>query len=234
MYRSKINYFTGVVLIAILFLVQSCFTKSGIKNNVTGVKIVVLGSSTAAGTGPKNIKNAWVNRYRTYLKKQNPQNEVINLAVGGYTTYHLLPTDSKASKNRPAPDPEHNIIKALSLHPDIIIINLPSNDAAYGYSVTEQINNYKLITKPAKDLKIPVFVTTPQGRNMSKEKLEIQFALKDSTYAMFGNRTIDFWNISATSTGNINPVYDSGDGIHLNDAGHKLLFEEVVRKVLLR
>ena len=86
--------------------------------------------------------------------------------------------------------------------------------------------------EPANELKIPVYVTTPQGRNMSKEKLQIQFALKDSTYAMFGNKTIDFWTISATEDGKINPKYNSGDGVHLNDEGHALLFEEIVKKII--
>src|SRR5690349_20917968 len=37
-----------------------------IDHNAPGV-IVVIGSSTAAGTGPKDPKNAWVERYRAYL-----------------------------------------------------------------------------------------------------------------------------------------------------------------------
>ena len=220
------------MILAISLLLQSCFIKSTGRNHLYPVKVVVLGSSTAAGTGPKNIKNAWVNRYRDYLIKKDTANKVINLAVGGYTTYHLLPTGTIVPPNRPKPDPEHNITKAVTYKPDIIIINLPSNDAAYGYSVTEQLNNYRKIVKPANELKIPVYVTTPQGRNMSKEKLQIQFALKDSTYAIFGDKTIDFWHISATETGNINPKYNSGDGVHLNDEAHGLLFKEIVKQII--
>ena len=230
---KKINTdrFFLLMILAISLLLQSCFIKPTGRNHSNPVKVVVLGSSTAAGTGPKNIKNAWVNRYRDYLVKKDTANKVINLAVGGYTTYHLLPTGTVVPENRPKPDPEHNITKAISYKPDIIIINLPSNDAAYGYSVNEQLNNYRTIVKPAGELNIPVYVTTPQGRNMSKEKLQIQFALKDSTYAMFGDKTIDFWTISATGDGKINPKYNSGDGVHLNDEGHRLLFEEVLKNI---
>jgi len=233
--KHKNNNTALLTLVTIsIFLLQSCFTKSVLDYHSKPVKIVILGSSTAAGTGPKNIKNAWVNRYRNYLQSLNHDNEVINLAVGGYTTYHLLPTETAISPKRPKPDPQHNITKALTYDPDIIIINLPSNDAAYGYSVNEQIDNYKKICRPAYSLNIPIYVTTPQGRNMSKEKLQIQFALKDSTYAIFRNKTIDFWTISALEDGSINHVYNSGDGVHLNDKGHKLLFEEVRKSVILK
>ncbi len=64
--------------------------------------------------------------------------------------------------------------------------------------------------------------------------MKIQFALKDSTYALFGDKTIDFWTISALKNGSINPVYNSGDGVHLNDEGHRLLFEEVRKKIILK
>ena len=230
--KNKSYFILLFLIFSTLFFIYSCTTQSVKNDHLYPVKVVVLGSSTAAGTGPKNINNAWVNRYRDYLIKKDTANKVINLAVGGYTTYHLLPTGTIVPPNRPKPDPEHNITKAVTYKPDIIIINLPSNDAAYGYSVTEQLNNYRKIMRPANELKIPVYVTTPQGRNMSKEKLQIQFALKDSTYAIFGDKTIDFWHISATETGNINPKYNSGDGVHLNDEGHALLFEEIVKQIM--
>lgn len=54
--------------------------------------IVVLGSSTAAGTGTTNPDSAWVNRFRNYFVAQDSSFRVINLAVGGYTTYHIMPT----------------------------------------------------------------------------------------------------------------------------------------------
>ncbi|MBN1481412.1 hypothetical protein EH223_03505 [candidate division KSB1 bacterium] len=34
-------------------------------------RIVILGSSTAAGTGPSRSDSAWVNRYRRYVKNIN-------------------------------------------------------------------------------------------------------------------------------------------------------------------
>ena len=47
--------------------------------------IVVLGSSTSAGIGPRDPKNAWVARYQRYLAEQFPSFTLTNLAVGGQT-----------------------------------------------------------------------------------------------------------------------------------------------------
>ena len=53
--------------------------------------LVILGSSTAAGTGPSSPDSTWVNRYRNFLQGINPDNLVTNLAIGGTTTYHIMP-----------------------------------------------------------------------------------------------------------------------------------------------
>ena len=36
--------------------------------------------------------------------------------------------------------------------------------------------------------------------------------------------------MQATGDGTVNPSYDSGDGIHLNNAGHALLYERILAK----
>ncbi len=202
-------------------------TQTTVGNKDEAITIVVIGSSTAAGTGPKDFKNAWVNRYRKKLQELNGYNQVINLAVGGYTTYQLLPSDSKVLTDRPQPNPLHNVTKALSLNPDAVLINLPSNDANKGYSVKEQLDNYTKICQPLNNRNIPVWVSTTQGRNMEKQKQKVQIIVRDSTEIRFGRKTLDFWRDLTEWSGDIKPQYDSGDGIHLNDKGHKLLFDEV-------
>ena len=202
-------------------------------NKADALTIVILGSSTAAGMGPKDAKNTWVNRYRQKLQSINGHHRVINLAVSGYTTYQLLPTNTETPTNRPRPDSQHNISKALSYHPDAILINLPSNDAANGFSVKEQLDNYRKICRPIYQQDIPVWVATPQGRNMAKEKRQVQRIIRDSTYEMFGRKTLDFWRNLADWSGKISKKYNCGDGVHLNDEGHRLLFEEVWSKDVL-
>jgi hypothetical protein len=127
-----------------------------------GVTIAVLGSSTAFGTGPSHADSAWVNRYRKCITDLDSSSKVVNLALGGYTTYHMLPDDFVPPANRPAPDPARNITQALSLYPFAIIINLPSNDAASGYSISEQLSNYDLILEKASAAGVPVWISTTQ------------------------------------------------------------------------
>jgi len=197
------------------------------------VTIVVLGSSTAAGTGPREIANAWVNRYLAYAESLDADNRVINLAKGGYTTYHLMPRNHVAPQERPQPDPCRCITMALHLDPDAIIINLPSNDASYGYSVEEQLANYDSLLALAGRRDTPVWITTTQPRNLTVQGRANLMAVRDSTYARFGDRAIDFWNGLAVENGSIDPAFDSGDGVHLNDQAHRILFQRVVETGLL-
>lgn len=192
------------------------------------VKIVVLGSSTAAGTGVSHPDSAWVNRYNNYLKVLNPKNEVINLAKGGYTTFHILPKGTNTPENRPNPDTSRNITMALSHKPDAIIINLPSNDAAKGFSVNEQLANYKTVLTDANAANVPVWIATTQGRNLNPKGLENLCEMRDSTFTHYGEKAINFWLDIGQAKGTLNITYDSGDGIHLNDKGHKILFDRVV------
>ena len=195
--------------------------------------IVVLGSSTAEGIGASSPDSTWVNRFRNAVFLNDTRNEVINLAKGGYTTYHLLPTGSTAGSTVGiSVDRERNITKALSLNPAAIIINLPSNDAANYFPVEDQLANFDAMVSTANDQFVPVWICTTQPRNFSSStQLQIQKDARDSIFAVYGDYAIDFWNGLAEPNGFILDMYDSGDGIHLNDKGHRLLFERVMEKM---
>lgn len=214
----------------ILLILASCQIKEGDlqEQSESPVTIVILGSSTAAGTGPKNITNAWVNRYIAYVEDINHDHKVINLAKGGYTTYHIMPRDFVPPDDRPKPDPGRCITMALLLDPSAIFINLPSNDAAYGYSVTEQLANYDSILAADDVENVPIWITTTQPRNLSMEKRQNLMDMRDSTFSRFGSKAVDFWTSLAQEDGTIDPAFDCGDGVHLNDLGHSILFERVV------
>lgn len=193
------------------------------------VTFVVLGSSTAEGIGTSPRDSAWVNRYRKYVKSYNPNNEVINLGKGGFGTYKILPTDSDNTKNRPTADTTRNFTKALQYQPDGIIINLPSNDVANGYSVEEQLANFRYLAQVSKANEIELWVTTTQARNFPKEKDRLlQRDLKDSIIAMFPNSFIDFWSGFSDEDFRILKQYDSGDGCHMNNGAHRILKDRVI------
>jgi lysophospholipase L1-like esterase len=192
-----------------------------------GVRVVVLGSSTAQGAGPSDVNLSWVQRFREHCAEVVEGCQVINLARGGYATPNVLPTDHAPRDGRSRPDAGRNISEALRLQPDAIIINLPSNDAAYGIPVEEQLANYELIMERAREASVPVWITTTQPRNMSAEQREALLVMRDSTHSRWPEQTIDFWTGLATDDGHVVPAMDSGDGIHLNAAAHRIMFERV-------
>ncbi len=190
--------------------------------------VVVLGSSTAAGAGPSHPDSTWVNKYRNYLQAIHPASQVTNLAIGGTTTYHIMPDWYIAPPNRPATNPNNNVTQAVTLGADGIIVNMPSNDAGNSFGVGEQMANFTTISQHADSAGIAVWICTTQPRNFSASQKAIQVAVRDSIFATFGMFAIDFWNGIADSTDGILPFFDSGDGVHLNDAGHALLVSRVI------
>src|SRR6478735_625672 len=190
--------------------------------------IVVLGSSTAAGIGPKNPENAWVSRYHAHLSAHFPNVTLLNLAVGGQTTFEIQPTGYVPPPNRPTPVEGKNITAALAFHPRAIIVNLPSNDQANNYPISEQLANYDRIASLADAAHVPLWVSTPQPRNFTDSaQLESLMRVRDALAKKFAPRTLDFWTPFATREGLIKAIYNAGDGTHLNDAAHALLVDIV-------
>jgi lysophospholipase L1-like esterase len=176
--------------------------------------------------------SSWVKRYAHAAYQHNTRNRLMNLAVGGYTTWHIMPTGTVVPSGLPfTVDSVRNITAALALQPYAIIINMPSNDASYQVTVARQLLNYATIAGEAANSGVKLWVSTTQPRNFSSAtQLQIQHDMADSIQAIFGSYAIDFWNGLADTSGHILGKYDSGDGIHLNNAGHKLLAERVIAK----
>lgn len=192
----------------------------------TAFHIVVLGSSTAAGAGASPSDSSWVNRYRSYLQSLNPNYQVTNRAVGGFTTYRIMPTGYTPPSGRPDPDTTHNITYGIALNPDAIIVNLPSNDVSQGYSVAEQLENFDTIVNRAHQAGIPIWICTTQPKNYGNNPVPIQKQqdVRDSIWAKFSPNVLDFWSGIADSSNQLDSFFDSGDGTHLNNTGHYLLF----------
>ena len=233
------------IISALCFLLFSCL----LLPVQAGTRIVVLGSSTAAGAGVSDSNRAWVNQYRSYLQSLDPTHTVINLAKGGYTTCAIMPTGTDpydTGENLLEVDTERNITKALSLSPNAIIINMPTNDVSNGIPVATQLDHFATIIDLAKAAGIKVWITTSQPHNFGekyngpyseehqpdywKQTARDQFKeLTDSILNRYGEYALDFYTPIATEDGYsfIRPEYDSGDGVHLNDAAHDILFNVV-------
>lgn len=230
--KTPFKYFNQICMNKISTFLLWCFLLISISTQAA-LRVVVLGSSTSEGAGA-TAGNSWVNKYRTYLKGLNSENEVINLAKGGYTSYHIMATGNVAP-GKQNPDVDRNITKALSLAPDVIIINMPTNDAAYDYTVAETMANFAAVIALATAENVPVYISTSQGRNfpwpanpaVSDAKRALLIELTAQINAAYGTKALDFWSTITNTDGTINSLYDSGDGIHLNDAGHDILYNRV-------
>ncbi len=197
-------------------------------------KVTVLGSSTAFGVGPDDASNSWVERYRVHLENQHPGAELVNLSFPGYTTYAVQPAGFEPPSDRTAPAAGKNITAGLETRPAAIVVNLPSNDQAKGYSQAEQVENFDRIVATAAEAKVPIWITTTQPRNFNADQDRSALAeMRDVITQRYAPRTIDFWTPIADGENRVLAAYDSGDGVHINDAGHALLFEQVRDAALL-
>lgn len=127
----------------------------------------------------------------------------------------------------PEPDTTRNISRALELDPDIIIINLPSDNVAQDIPLTTTMAHYAEIRAPSDSAGVPLFVTTTQPRNFAD--LPKRLLLEDEANAVraaFGANVIDIYDelTDFANDRSIKLIYDSGDGTHLNDAGHAYIY----------
>jgi chitodextrinase len=200
---------------------------------ISNFNVVVLGSSTAEGRGASIPANSWVGRMRTWLAANTLSYTLTNLGVGGYNTCKILADGSACTF---APDPAKNITKALTLNPDLILINLPSNDVDAGMSMTETMANYRKVITLAENAGVTVFVTTTQPRSYWNDGQQgLRDLLKtqaDSIRVQFGSRVIDIYDeLTDFSNGKIIKAIYNVDGIHVNDGGHLHIFNEALKKV---
>ena len=199
-------------------------------SDTTECHIVVLGSSTAAGAGPSTRDSAWVWRYQDFIFQNDTRMRATNLAQGGFTTYNILPSGTEIPEGiNQSINEQRNVTMARSLNPNAVIINLPSNDAANNYSVDDQLRNYSLITDSLDLDSVVYWIATPQPRNnFDSTRIQIQLDLRDSTFAIFQDRAINFWDGFQTAANGLDASFDSGDGVHMNNAGHRVLFNRVL------
>ena len=218
---------------SLCLLIFSCYQRNEpYSSNIPGrIRfIVVLGSSTAEGTGAKPIDSSWVNRLQTQLRDEGKNTLIINLAKGGFTTYDILPYSYTA-----ATDSSRNVEKALSYNPELIIINLPSNDVARGYADEKIIENYNVITKFITERNGNYLITSTHPRDFpnfeTRKRLSV---LNEKLLTNFPNHVIDYYNKISTPNFFISEQVSFKDGVHLNNKGHDIIFRSIYTDSLFR
>ena len=233
-------------LLFILFLFSACIkerlpeqslqvvneTTSSISSEATELlRIVVIGSSTAAGYGVP-ADSAWVNRLKNAIKSDGRLDTIINLAIGGTDCYHGQPTGYRPPRGRNYPKTSANITKALSYLPDIVIVNYASNNYDW-LTNTEIMSCLKRIESAAYAKGSVCLITTTQPRDgfttTARNKLRV---IKDLTIQQFSTRSLNFWtDITNPLNNKLKSGLALGDYIHTNSKGHRLLFENAYELV---
>jgi acyl-CoA thioesterase-1 len=185
---------------------------------------VVMGSSTAAGSGASAGK-AWVDLLGAAYGSRGAQ--VANIAQGGTLTYEGLSAATAPVAGRPAPNPALNIDQALARKPVLLIVSYPTNDTALGYSVEETVNNLLAIRSQALAAGVPVVLTSTQPRNLSDAQLAQLRAIDTRLAASVGACFVELRAALAGAEGRLAPAFDSGDGVHPNNAGHEQIWTEI-------
>jgi len=198
-------------------------------------RIVVIGSSTAAGTGASTYDSAWVGRLQGYFRKNtspsDPDTIINNLAIGGTTTYDGMPTGFVPPNGRPGPNTSANVTAALNLNPDVVIINYPTNDAVNFFSKKETMDNLRTMRQYLLNAGKRVFITTTQPRNVSADLRDTLITTRDSININFGPFAVDFWTDIANPDGTIKTIVNA-DGTHVNNLGHYYLFLQALSEEL--
>jgi acyl-CoA thioesterase-1 len=204
--------------------------------------IAVIGSSTAYGLGASPIDSSWVNLTKKYFKDLGQIDTVYNFGNPSTTSFTGMPTGNVPpdpyNTDAYQPDPTRNVTKALSLNPDVVIINFPSNDIGQDIPLSLFLSNLRIMYNTVVAAGKQCYVTTTQPRDgfNTTEKQNLVTG-RDSILAEFSGFSLDFFDPivdpnPVAPIANINPIYNA-DGTHPNNAGHQLLFRQARANVVL-
>jgi acyl-CoA thioesterase I len=185
----------------------------------------VLGSSTAAGVGA-SAGQSWTARLAEALRLRGVQLD--NRARSGATTYQALPAAEPRAPTRPATDPAQDAATALATRPAALLLAFPSNDALLGYSAAETTANLLRLRELARQQGVAVIVLSSQPRDDAGAPAREALRATDAALAAeLGPCFVDVREALSDGSGRIAPAYAAGDGVHLNNAGHGLVFERL-------
>ncbi|NQW94415.1 MAG: SGNH/GDSL hydrolase family protein, partial [Polaromonas sp.] len=102
-----------------------------------------------------------------------------------------------------------------------------TNDTAIGYTVEETVANLLAIRRQALTNTTAVVVVSTQPRYLSESQLSQLPLIDEQLSAAAGACFVDVRTVLAGANGQFAPQYDSGDGVHPNDAGHRLIAIQV-------
>jgi lysophospholipase L1-like esterase len=158
-----------------------------------------------------------------------PSVTVANLAYPGYTTAQALPVGASRPAGRPASDTARNLEAALALKPVLVLLQFPSNDAAQSFPLSETLANHTTLRDGVRAAGAVDVIIGPFPRAFTDAPtIALMTGLRDGLPAVGAPRYLPLWTDLAKSDNAVLDQYGYGDGIHVNDAGHRLIADKVI------
>lgn len=179
---------------------------------------VVIGSSSAAGIGAPPGQG-WVD---LLAAQWQPTGIVVEtLARAGLRTPEVLPLGTPVPRGAPAPAAGFNVDAALARRPVLLMLSLPSNDAAAGVPAAQTVGHWQQIAGIAAERAVPTLVlgTQPRGAFDALQR-EILAETDRLAAAAFGDCHVPLFDALAGPDDALAPEVRSTDGDHLNAEGH--------------
>jgi acyl-CoA thioesterase I len=131
--------------------------------------------------------------------------------------------------NRPPPDPTANVDAAIvgDPRPKLLLVSYPTNDTVFGYTVDETVRNLLTIRDAAQAKGTAVIIFSTQPRDLTPEQLAMLPQIDARLSEAVGPCFLPVREALARDDGRLALQYDSGDGIHPNNAGHAVIFDKL-------
>jgi alpha-tubulin suppressor-like RCC1 family protein len=197
------------------------------------VKAGAIGSSTYYGNGATTYDSSVIGRVTSFYKSIGVIDSMYNFAVGGLYIYEGMPTGYTPPAGRPTPAVGRNTTALItrSPKPKVALVGFPSNGYDT-YSFYEIMNCYQTIYDDLTTNGIETFITGTQPRPQFPDSIQQKLlVLNDSLALRFGSHYIDFFKpLVNYGTNDMLSELSYGDGIHVNNLGHRYLFGSVIAK----
>ncbi len=193
---------------------------------------MILGSATAAGEAVANPRRAWARHSQYEFTRFDTRRRVYNLGRERFNVWALLPTGDAVPPGIMI-DTARNLTAALDLQPEVLIVNVPDAASTSDTAITLQLAAYARIMQQAEAEGVKIYLASPQPRVVDADEIARQVAMRDSMLSRFGAaRITDVWTRLATAEGSMRPEFDFGDGVQVNDDGHREISRQVLAQAL--
>ncbi|MCM3652954.1 SGNH/GDSL hydrolase family protein [Metabacillus litoralis] len=197
--------------------------------NKNNPNILLIGSSVTKGLGASAPEKSWAGLLYTFLSKENPDINFINLGVNGYTTQHVISNTLRITEN----------FNSQNLTPDVIIFEISSindfknlsykesekNIATILSRLNKQFPKAKIYTMPPNNVTIYENKVNTDGLSYSEYISKLGKFIESKNYTF-----INYWDTyekeAAKHQLSLKDTLNK-DGMHPNNKGYTIWFNSI-------